>query len=106
MMMSGIQTKVPPRVNLMYITEHEYSILLLGPDGPYNPQPINTSAVQLNNDLNTIVHKFSEHYHDAWGQRKLENGWQFGEAWSDVNKMHPRLKPYSLLNDYVSDILE
>lgn len=79
--------------------------LLIGPDGPYNPQPINTSAVQLNNDLNTIVHKFSEHYHDAWGQRKLENGWQYGEAWSDVNKVHPRLKPYSLLNDYVSNIL-
>ncbi|KAI4471407.1 ran binding protein 9-related [Holotrichia oblita] len=71
-----------------------------GPDGPYNPQPINTSSVQLNNDLNTIVQKFSEHYHDAWGQRKLENGWQYGESWSDANKTHPRLKPYSMLNDY------
>ncbi|CAH2208391.1 jg159, partial [Pararge aegeria aegeria] len=38
-----------------------------GADNPqYDPQPINTSSVALNNDLNTIVQKFSEHYHDAW----------------------------------------
>ncbi|XP_067007679.2 ryanodine receptor [Anabrus simplex] len=70
------------------------------PDGPYNPQPINTSSVVLNNDLNTIVQKFSEHYHDAWGSRKLENGWVYGEQWSDSSKTHPRLKPYNMLNDY------
>ncbi|XP_049775985.1 ryanodine receptor [Schistocerca cancellata] len=70
------------------------------PDGPYNPQPINTSSVVLNNDLNTIVQKFSEHYHDAWASRKLENGWAYGEQWSDSSKTHPRLKPYNMLNDY------
>ncbi|XP_072162212.1 ryanodine receptor isoform X2 [Bemisia tabaci] len=69
-------------------------------DGPYNPQPINTSSVQLNNDLNTIVQKFSEHYHDAWANRKLENGWVYGEQYSDSQKVHPRLKPYAMLNDY------
>ncbi|GBP39010.1 Ryanodine receptor [Eumeta japonica] len=72
-----------------------------GPDNPqYNPQPINTSSVALNNDLNTIVQKFSEHYHDAWASRKIENGWVYGESWSDSQKMHPRLKPYNMLNDY------
>lgn len=76
-----------------------------GPDGPYDPQPINTSNVQLNNDLNVIVQKFSEHYHDAWASRKLENGWQYGEGWSDQNKTHPRLKPYNMLNDYVSNLI-
>lgn len=54
----------------------------------------------LNNDLNQIVQKFSEHYHDAWASRKLENGWTYGEQWSEVNKTHPRLKPYNMLNDY------
>ncbi|KAG5899237.1 hypothetical protein JTB14_035422 [Gonioctena quinquepunctata] len=73
-----------------------------GPDGPYNPQPINTSSVVLNNDLNNIVQQFSEHYHDAWASRKLENSWQYGEAYSgwEGNKTHPRLKPYAMLNDY------
>lgn len=59
-------------------------------------------SVVLNNDLNNIVQQFSEHYHDAWGSRKLDNGWVYGEQWSDVNKTHPRLKPYGMLNDYVS----
>ncbi|RVE49454.1 hypothetical protein evm_005885 [Chilo suppressalis] len=72
-----------------------------GPDNPqYDPQPINTSSVALNNDLNTIVQKFSEHYHDAWASRKIENGWVYGESWSDSQKSHPRLKPYNMLNDY------
>lgn len=57
-------------------------------------------SVVLNNDLNQIVQKFSEHYHDAWASRKLENGWTYGEQWSEVNKTHPRLKPYNTLNDY------
>lgn len=56
----------------------------------------------LNNDLNNIVQQFSEHYHDSWGSKKLDNGWVHGEQWSDANKAHPRLEPYSVLNDYVS----
>uniref|UniRef100_A0A182UXB4 Ryanodine receptor 3, brain n=1 Tax=Anopheles merus TaxID=30066 RepID=A0A182UXB4_ANOME len=72
-----------------------------GPDQPhYNPQPIDTTAVQLTNDLNQIVQKFSEHYHDAWASRKLENGWTYGDQWSDANKTHPRLKPYNTLSEY------
>lgn len=61
-------------------------------------------SVVLNNDLNSIVQQFSEHYHDAWAGRKLENGWTFGESWSDSNKTHPRLKPYNMLSDYVSQV--
>lgn len=51
---------------------HINSLILIigGPDNPqYDPQPINTSSVALNNDLNTIVQKFSEHYHDAWASK-------------------------------------
>lgn len=57
----------------------------------------------LNNDLNQIVQKFSEHYHDAWASRKLENGWTYGDQWSDSNKTHARLKPYSMLGEYERD---
>lgn len=63
-------------------------------------------SVALDNDLNTIVQKFSEHYHDAWASRKLENQWNYGESWSDHSKTHPRLKPYNMLNDYVRIIYD
>jgi len=59
-------------------------------------------SVQLNNDLVNIIQKFSEHYHDAWAGRKLENGWQYGEHFSDSGKTHPRLKPYGMLSEHVS----
>ena len=38
--------------------------------GPYNPMPINTSQVQLTNEMNTLIQKFSEQYHDTWAQKK------------------------------------
>lgn len=66
----------------------------------YNPQPIDTTSVNLNNDLNSIVQKFCENYHDAWASRKFENGWNYGDQWSDGHKTHPRLKPYHMLNEY------
>lgn len=46
------------------------------------------------------MQKFSEHYHDAWAKRRFENGWTFGEAFSEETKHHPRLKPYHMLTEY------
>lgn len=37
--------------------------------------------------------------------RKIENGWVYGETSSDTQKSHSRLKPYNMLNDYVSSFL-
>ena len=57
-------------------------------------------SIQLNQDLTNLVQTFSEHYHDAWAKRKFENGWNYGETWSDEQKLHPRLKPYHMLGEY------
>ncbi|PSN30490.1 Ryanodine receptor [Blattella germanica] len=76
------------RIPMTLLIVHGKNILSLSP------------IVVLNNDLNNIVQQFSEHYHDAWASRKLDNGWVYGEQWSDTNKSHPRLKPCSMLNDY------
>lgn len=105
--LTAIGCALPPDYSLSKNYDDEWytnKTAKTGPDGPYNPQPINTSSVVLNNDLNNIVQQFSEHYHDAWSSRKLGNGWQYGESYSgwDSNKTHPRLKPYTMLNDYVS----
>ena len=67
--------------------------------GPYLPQPIPTEHVGLTNELNTLVQKFSEHYHDAWAQRKLEAGWTYGERRNHEQRKHDRLKPYSMLDN-------
>ncbi|XP_030749975.1 ryanodine receptor isoform X1 [Sitophilus oryzae] len=103
--LTAIGCALPPDYSLSKNYDDEWysnKTVKTGPDGPYNPQPINTSTVQLSNDLNNIVQQFSEHYHDAWASRKLENGWRYGEQYSgwEGNKSHPRLKPYSMLTDY------
>lgn len=99
----AIGCALPPDYSLPQKSDDDY-YAPGNPDQPqYNPQPINTSMVTLDNDLNAIIQKFSEHYHDAWASRKMETGWTYGEVWSDSQKDHPRLKPYSMLNDYVSD---
>ncbi|XP_014249566.1 ryanodine receptor isoform X2 [Cimex lectularius] len=100
--LSAIGCALPPDYSLSKNYDDElYGTKNMGPvDGPYNPQPINTSSVSLDNDMNSIVQKFSEHYHDAWASRKMENGWVHGDQWSDSSKTHPRLKPYNMLNDY------
>ncbi|XP_035704010.1 ryanodine receptor isoform X5 [Folsomia candida] len=71
-----------------------------GTDGPYQPVPIETTQVQITSELNNLIAKFSEHYHDAWARRKLDNGWKFGDQYSWNDKIHPRLKPYSKLSEY------
>ncbi|CAG2064196.1 unnamed protein product, partial [Timema podura] len=100
--LTAIGCALPPDYSLSKNYDDEWygSKNTAGPDGPYDPQPINTNSVVLNNDLNSIVQKFSEHYHDAWASRKLENGWVHGDQWSDSQKSHPRLKPYNMLSDY------
>lgn len=103
--LTAIGCALPPDYSLPQKSDDDYYGKNSGnsdQSGQYNPQPINTSMITLDNDLNSIVQKFSEHYHDAWASRKMETGWAYGETWSDANKTHPRLKPYSMLNDYVS----
>ncbi|XP_018801099.1 PREDICTED: ryanodine receptor isoform X5 [Bactrocera latifrons] len=98
----AIGCALPPDYSLSKNTDEDYYGRQSGaPDQPqYDPQPIDTEKVQLNNDLEALVQKFSEHYHDAWASRRLESGWSYGEIRSDNDRKHPRLKPYSMLSDY------
>jgi ryanodine receptor 2 len=67
--------------------------------GPYTPQPINISEINLTNELNTLIQKFSEHYHDSWAQSRMDSGWTYGERRDVGAKTHNRLKPYSMLSE-------
>ena len=68
--------------------------------GPYTPMPIETNHVQLTNEMNTLIQKFSEQYHDSWAQLKQEANWNYGEQRDEENKRHPRLKPYNMLDNF------
>ncbi|XP_070139394.1 ryanodine receptor [Drosophila kikkawai] len=98
----AIGCALPPDYSLSKNTDEDYYGRQMGaPDQPqYMPHPIDTNNVHLDNDLNSLVQKFSEHYHDAWASRRLEGGWTHGDIRSDNDRKHPRLKPYNMLSEY------
>ncbi|XP_062134851.1 ryanodine receptor isoform X13 [Drosophila sulfurigaster albostrigata] len=98
----AIGCALPPDYSLSKNTDEDYYGRQMGaPDQPqYVPNPIDTNTVHLDNDLNSLVQKFSEHYHDAWASRRLEGAWTYGEVRSDSERKHPRLKPYNMLSEY------
>ncbi|GFR86949.1 ryanodine receptor [Elysia marginata] len=68
-------------------------------DGTYNPRPVDTSRIHLNQSVESAVNKYAEHFHDCWAVKKIEQGWQFGNTYDDDRKVHPLLKPYHLLDE-------
>merc|ERR1712106_185488 len=97
---SAIGCALPPDYSLTTGYEDELYKTSSCAEGPYVPMPIDTTHVQLDQDITNLIAKFSEQYRDAWAQRKLESGWSYGDTWSDEDKIHPRIKPYAMLSDY------
>ncbi|CAG0895938.1 unnamed protein product [Cyprideis torosa] len=94
----AIGCALPPDYTL--ISHMEEDTGHVNTEGPYKPIPIDTNGVNLSGELVDVVQKFSEHYHDAWALRKMENGWIHGSQRSWDDKTHPRLKPYPTLSEY------
>ena len=63
----------------------------------YVPQPVDTSNVQLPEELNELVERIAENVHEVWAQSRMEQGWVYGEERNDTLKTHPCLIPYEEL---------
>ena len=60
----------------------------------YVPQPMDTSDVQLPQELNELVEKMARNVHEVWAQSRISQGWTYGPERSDTLKHHPCLVPY------------
>lgn len=60
----------------------------------YVPQPMDTSDVQLPEELNELVERMAKNVHEVWAQSRIEQGWVYGQERSDALKTHPCLVPY------------
>lgn len=65
----------------------------------YTPKPVNTSSVELSQDLLDLCEELAENTHDIWAQSRLKEGWTFGPERNDALKKHPCLIPYEALPD-------
>ena len=60
----------------------------------YTPQPIDTSGIQLPEELNSLLEAMAKNVHEIWAQERINQGWTYGEKRDDVHKYHPCLVPY------------
>ena len=63
----------------------------------YLPQPVDTSDIQLPEELSELVEQMAKNVHEVWAQSRMEQGWTWGEERSDALKQHPCLVPYEEL---------
>ena len=60
----------------------------------YIPQPIDTSDVQLPEELNPLLEAMAKNVHEVWAQTRIAQGWQYGPERNDAEKRHPMIIPY------------
>ena len=65
----------------------------------YNPQPIDTSKIELSPELMELAEKMAENVHDVWAVTRISQGWTYGPERDDNSKKHPCLVPYNQLNE-------
>lgn len=61
---------------------------------PYDPRPVDTSAVNLEADLLALIERLAANTHDVWARKRLAEGWTYGPHRDDAKKHHPCLVPY------------
>jgi ryanodine receptor 2 len=65
----------------------------------YQPQPIDTSNIELSPEILELTERLAENAHDIWAIQRLSDGWTYGHERNDQQKKHPCLVPYADLHD-------
>ncbi len=63
----------------------------------YIPQPVDTSDVQLPEELNALVEDMAKNVHEVWAQNRVQQGWIYGSERNDTLKHHPCMVAYEEL---------
>ena len=65
----------------------------------YKPTPMDTSEVELPEDLKPLIEDLARNTHDVWAAQRMSDGWTYGPQRDDEAKHHPDLVPYEALTD-------
>lgn len=65
----------------------------------YKPEPVDTTDVQLPDELIPLVEEMAKNVHDVWAESRIKEGWVYGSSRNDKEKTHPCLVPYEMLPD-------
>ena len=65
----------------------------------YSPNPVDTSDVELSQELLTLAEQLAQNVHEVWSQTRIAQGWTWGPERNDALKQHPCLVPYDQLSE-------
>ncbi len=65
----------------------------------YTPNPINTSNVELSNEILELSEKLAQNVHEVWAAGRIADGWSYGEVRDDEHKLHPCIVSYNELSE-------
>ncbi len=63
----------------------------------YRPDPIDTSGVELSDDVLALGELLARNTHDVWARQRLADGWRYGPRRDDGRREHPDLVAYDEL---------
>lgn len=63
----------------------------------YTPNPIDTSKVELSDELLQLAEQMAKNVHEVWAKMRMDQGWTWGPKRDDDEKKHPCLVPYDQL---------
>ena len=69
----------------------------------YKPQPLDTSDVQLSDDLLALTEAIAENVHEVWAQGRMAEGWVYGPTKDPALKTTNQLVPYDKLPESEKD---
>lgn len=61
---------------------------------PYTPHPVDTSDVELSEELRMLTEELARNVHDIWALGRMNDGWTYGPERNDSLKHHPCLVDY------------
>lgn len=65
----------------------------------YKPEPIDTTKVQLTDDILELTELLAKNAHEVWSRQRMSDGWIYGSQRDDAKKEHPCLIEYERLPD-------
>lgn len=63
----------------------------------YTPQPLDTTNVELPQELLNLAEDIAKNVHEVWAQNRMKEGWVYGPVRNDEKRETPCLVPYEEL---------
>ncbi len=72
-------------------------LVTISNDTKYEPQPLDLSDVELEDELIELREAIAENAHEVWAKARKKEGWTYGPKRDDEKKYHPDMRPYHSL---------